>query len=368
MVCLGLPLWSECDDISDNGYPRQRLALARSSPTWCADVFIIGLAVTGVNLITGYTGQLSIGHAAFFAIGAYTSLLLTDGRITTPFFGAENVWSPGWTIPMAALLCFVIGLIVGIPALRLKGIYLALVTLVFVEAVREVFRFDRWSATTGGASGVRPGVYLPPEWTPFDGRRDLNLWIMSLALFLFVIATVLTAGLLRSRIGRAMIAVRDNETAASVMGINNSIVKTVVFGLSGAITGVGGSLFALRLGLADPDLRFFGLFGAIIFLVAMFIGGAAQLWGPLLGALFYVFVDDFARSQGENPDESILLGWLVNSDTKLDGIGGVIFGVLLILFARFAPVGLVGTLRSVRSRIVEVVTPPPNIGDTGGSA
>jgi len=214
-----------------------------------ADTFIIGIAVIGVNLITGYTGQLSIGHAAFFAIGAYTSMLLTDGRIGTPFFGDENVWTAGWTIPVAAVICFFVGCAVGIPALRLKGIYLALVTLVFVEAVREVFRFEKWSEVTGGASGVRPGVYLPPAWTPFEGRRDLNLWMMTLAMTLFVLFSILVAGLVRSRIGRGMVAVRDNETAASVMGINTAVIKTIVFGISGAMTGVAGSLFGLKLGL-----------------------------------------------------------------------------------------------------------------------
>ena len=102
-----------------------------------ADAFIIAIAVMGVNLITGFTGQLSIGHAAFFALGAYVGLSLSDGRVSTPFFGEDNVWTPGWTIPVAAVLCFVVGCAVGLPALRLKGIYLALTTLVFVERSEE---------------------------------------------------------------------------------------------------------------------------------------------------------------------------------------------------------------------------------------
>jgi len=324
-----------------------------------ADAFIIALAVTGVNLITGYTGQLSIGHAAFFAIGAYTSLLLTDGRIGTPLFGEDNVWTAGWTIPVAAFICFFVGCAVGIPALRLKGIYLALVTLVFVEAVREVFRFEEWAEVTGGASGVRPGVYLPPAWTPFEGRRDLNLWMMTLAMTLFVVFSILAAGLIRSRLGRAMVAVRDNETAASVMGINTALIKTVVFGISGAMTGVAGSLFGLKLGLVDPDIRFFGLLGAIILLVAMFLGGAAQAWGPIVGAMFYVFVEDWARGVGENTNDSLVLGWLVDEGTRLDGLGTALFGLLLVLFARFAPLGVVGTARATRSRVVHVAPRPP---------
>ena len=200
------------------------------------------------------------------------------------------------------------------------------------------------------------------------------------------------------------------------MGVNLAVIKTVVFGLSGAITGIGGALFGLKLGLVDADVPLFGLFGAITFLVAMVVGGAAQNWGPLVGAVFYVFVNEFARSVGERPKDfkwvftlfsivvvilALVLGvqwarrhrdqltnlssqsaawvggnflvgvltiggliFVVNAaggvgDTKLDGLGGVIFGVLLILFARFAPYGAVGTFRLARSKVVQIVPKPP---------
>jgi branched-chain amino acid transport system permease protein len=325
-----------------------------------ADALIIAIAVSGVNLITGYTGQLSLGHSAFFAIGAYTSLLLTEGKITTPFF-TDNMWTAGWTLPVSAALCFVIGAVVGLPALRLSGIYLALTTLVFVEAVRSMLRYEEFDGVFGGSTGVKGDKYTPPSWTPFDGRADLNKWFLWLSAALLLLVAVLTAGLIRSRIGRSMIATRDNETAAAVMGVHLSVVKTVVFGLSGAITGVAGSLFGLKLGLVDPDVPLFGLFGAITFLVAMVIGGAAQAWGPLIGAVFYVFVNDYAREVGEDPDGSVLLGWLVGERTKIDGLGGVVFGVLLILFARFAPFGVVGTFKLGRSKVVQVVPQPPDL-------
>ncbi len=108
---------------------------SRSGQGLLTDALIIAIAVTGLNLITGYTGQLSLGHAAFFAIGAYISAMLVTGKVSTPFF-EENLWTPGWTLPVVAVCCFAVGCVVGIPALRLKGIYLALVTIVFVEAVR----------------------------------------------------------------------------------------------------------------------------------------------------------------------------------------------------------------------------------------
>ena len=325
-----------------------------------ADAMIIAIAVMGQNLITGYTGQLSIGGAAFFAIGAYTGMMLSEGKIWTPFVD-DNRWTAGWTLPVAAVVCFAVGVAVGLPALRLKGIYLALTTLVFVEAVLGLLRWDEVAGITGGASGIKGSRYIPPAWTPFDGRQDLNLWILSLSIAIFALLVVLVSGLLRSRIGRAMVATRDNRTASIVMGVNVSYVKTVVFGLSGAITGVAGAIFGHKLGLVDPAVPLFGLVGSITILVAMVIGGGAQLWGPLAGGLFYVAVNEWARSVGEDPQASLLFGW-VGDDTKLNGVGGVVFGTLLVLVARFAPFGVVGTFKIMRSRVVQVVPTPPDGG------
>lgn len=327
---------------------------SRSGLGLLADALIIAIAVTGLNLITGYTGQLSLGHAAFFAIGAFTSAMLVTGKVWTPFLDG-NLWTPGWTMVAAAVVCFLIGMVVGIPALRLKGIYLALVTLVFTEAVRAVLKYEEFEGVTGGATGIKGFNYLPPSWTGLDGRADLNTWFFWLSLGMLVVVSILSAGLLRSRIGRAMVAVRDNETAAAVMGVNLFTTKTLVFGLSGAIAGVAGSLYALKLSLVEADIPLFGLFGSVTLLVAMVVGGAAQNWGPFVGAMFYVFVNDFARSIGEDPSDSIFLGWFVDEGTKINGLGGVTFGVLLILFARFVPFGAVGTMRMWRSKAVLVV-------------
>jgi branched-chain amino acid transport system permease protein len=340
---------------------------SRSGLGLLADALIVAIAVTGLNLITGYTGQLSLGHAAFFAIGAFVSAMLVTGRIWTPFV-TDNLWSPGWTLPAAAVVCFLIGLVVGIPALRLKGIYLALVTLVFTEAVRAVFKYDKFEGVTGGATGIKGLSYLPPSWTGLDGRADLVTWFFWLSLAILVLVSILSAGLLRSRIGRAMVAVRDNETAAAVMGVNLFSIKTLVFGISGAIAGVAGGLYALKLTLVDADVPLFGLFGSVTLLVAMVVGGAAQNWGPFVGAMFYVFVNDYARSVGEDPSSSLLLGWLVDSGTKINGLGGITFGVMLILFARFVPFGAVGTLRMWRSKAVVVVPKLAMTAATSGVA
>jgi branched-chain amino acid transport system permease protein len=336
---------------------------SRSGLGLLTDALIIAIAVTGLNLITGYTGQLSLGHAAFFAIGAFTSAMLVTGKVWTPFV-TDNTWSPGWTLLAAAVLCFFVGLVVGMPALRLKGIYLALVTLVFTEAVRAMLKYEEFAGVTGGAPGIKGYNYLPPTWTGLDGRADLVTWFFWLSLAVLILVSILSAGLLRSRIGRAMVAVRDNETAAAVMGVNLFTTKTIVFGLSGAIAGVAGSLFSLKLSLVEADIPLFGLFGSVTLLVAMVVGGAAQNWGPLVGAMFYVFVNDFARSVGEDPSNSLFLGWFVDSGTKIDGLGGVTFGVLLILFARFVPVGAVGTMRIWRSKVA-VVVPAVPLGPAG---
>ncbi len=342
---------------------------SRSGLGLLTDALIIAIAVTGLNLITGYTGQLSLGQAAFFAMGAFISAMLVTGKIWTPFI-TDNIWTPGWTMLAAAVVCFLIGMVVGVPALRLKGIYLALVTLVFTEAVRAFFKYDEVAGVTGGATGIKGFSYLPPTWTGLEGRADLVTWFFWLSLGILILVSILSAGLIRSRIGRAMVAVRDNETAAAVMGVNLFSIKTVVFGLSGAIAGVAGSLFALKLTLVEADVPIFGLFGSVTFLVAMVVGGAAQNWGPFVGAMFYVFVNDFARGVGEDPSGSILLGWFVGEGTKIDGLGGVTFGVLLILFARFVPFGAVGTMRMWRSKVVQVVprVPIPATGVGAASA
>lgn len=328
------------------GFGLVGLFLVRAGLTWngpglskLTDAFIIAIAVTGLNLVVGYTGQISLGHSAFFGIGAYTTAILVK----------DHGWTPGWTLLPAIVLCFVVGVIVGVPALRLKGIYLALVTLALAVAFPNIL--NRYVSITGGAQGIKSIRYLPPEWTPFDGRKDLNKWFFWLSLAVLVVAAILASNLLRSRVGRAMIAVRDNETAAAVMGVNRALVKTVVFGLSAAIAGVAGSIFALNLGLVDPVL--FTLLLSINFLVAMVVGGTASTWGPFVGAITFVYVRDFAKEIGENND--------------IDGLGGLIFGVLLIALMFVAPGGIVGLLRLGKSKVLRIVPRPPTLTARAGA-
>ncbi len=321
--------------------------LVRAGLTWSdsglgklTDVFIIAIAVTGLNLLVGFTGQISIGHSAFFGIGAYTTAILVK----------TYDWTPGWTFLPAIVVCFVVGVIVGIPALRLKGLYLALVTLALGVAFPNLL--NRYTSLTGGPLGIKSVRYLPPDWTPFEGRKDTDKWMFWLSLFMLIVVAVVASNLLRSRIGRAMVAVRDNETAAAVMGVNRAVVKTVVFGISAAMAGLAGSLFTLKLTLADPTL--FTLVLSIEFLVAMVIGGIASTWGPFVGAFVFVYLRDNAKSFGE--------------DRGIDGIGGVAFGALLIIVMFVASGGLVGLSRQIKAKVLRVLpkVPTPR-APTGGT-
>jgi branched-chain amino acid transport system permease protein len=318
------------------------LFLIRAGTSWdrpglglLTDGIILAIAATGLNLLTGFTGLVSIGHSAFFGLGAYTTAILVD----------THGWTPGWTFFASVVICFIAGLILGLPALRLKGIYLALVTLAFATAFPALLNYEKLRDLTGGATGVKGLAYLPPDWTPFDGRGDLHKWNFWLAVGGLVLVSVIASNLIRSRFGRAMVGVRDNETAAAVMGVNRAKVKTLVFGLSASMAGFAGSLFALKLTLVEPVVQMFTLFGAIFLLVIIIVGGPAQMWGPLVGAVLFVYVRDWATEVGERND--------------IDGLGGLVFGVGLIIVVFIAPGGLVGLLKLLRSKVVRVVPRPP---------
>src|SRR4051812_16213263 len=172
------------------------------------DICILALAAVSLNLLIGFTGQISIGHSAFFGVGAYTTAILM----------ADHGWSPGWTFVVAAALCFVVGVIVGIPALRLKGLYLTLVTLALAQIFPALIR--KFDAFTHGSHGINGLLYQQPSWTHLDfGRQGASEWLYWVALFLLAVSYVVSRNLVKSRVGRAMIAVRDNQTAAAVMGV-----------------------------------------------------------------------------------------------------------------------------------------------------
>ena len=267
-------------------------------------VFIYAIALLGLNILTGFNGQISLGHGAFYAVGAYTTAIMID-RWSVPY---------GWTIPTAGVLCLVAGFLFGIPALRLEGLYLALATFALALAVPQILKyFEHW---TGGLQGI---VLSKPD-APGGLTLSPDQWLYFVTLAALVVLFVLAANLLRGRTGRAL----DNPIAAQAMGVNTALYKALAFGVSAAYTGVAGALSALAIAFVAPDS--FDVFRSITFLVGIVIGGLASISGAIFGALFIQFVPNWAQ------DISKAAPW-------------AIYGVFLILFMYVMPRGIAGSLR-----------------------
>jgi branched-chain amino acid transport system permease protein len=271
-------------------------------------VFIYAIALLGLNLLTGFNGQISLGHGAFYAVGAYTTAIMID-RWSVPY---------GWTIPIAGLVCLVAGFLFGIPAIRLEGLYLALATFALALAVPQILKyFEHW---TGGSQGI---VLSKPQ-APWGLTLTPDQWLYLLSLVVLVALFVLAANLLRGRTGRAIVAIRDNAIAAQSMGVNVALYKSLTFGVSAAYTGVAGALSAVTIAFVAPDS--FDVFRSITFLIGIVIGGLASISGAILGALFIQFVPNWAQ------DISKAAPW-------------AIYGVFLIVFMYAMPRGIAGTVR-----------------------
>jgi len=309
-----------------------------------ADAFALAIAALSLNLVLGYTGQISIGHSAFFGIGGYTSAILVT----------EHGWSPGYTFFAAAAVTFVVGCLIGLPALRIRGVYLALVTLAVAVLFPTLVRWRKLEWLTNGAKGIDGVKYDQiPEWPLLgelkgrDGRAVFAYW---LAFVVLVVAYLVVRGIVKSRVGRSLIAIRDNETAAAVMGVDITSTKVLVFGVSAALCSSSGVLFALRTGLVTPDSQNITLLGSIIFLLIMVIGGSATLGGPIVGAVVYVIFDNATRDLGKTKTGFMgtLFGWADSSPATLL----LAVGLLLVMFV--APFGLVGLARRVGRLVVRV--------------
>jgi branched-chain amino acid transport system permease protein len=312
------------------------------------DIVILALAALSLNLLVGFTGQISIGHSAFFGVGAYTTAILMD----------THGWSAGWTFPVAIVVCFVVGVLVGIPALRLAGVYLSLVTLALAQLFPALVR--KFSDFTGGSTGIGGLRYEPPEWLWFEaGRTGRAQWLYFVALSLLAVSYVVMRNLVKSRTGRAMVAVRDNSTAAAVMGVHVSVTKTVVFGISASIAGLAGCLFALRLSLVTPDNINFQIIGAILFLVIMVLGGTGSLLGPIIGAFVFYRLDDYSRGLG---NEDYLPGFVTDFLSGRPNLATLVMASLLIAAMYFAPYGIVGVAKRFGRRILVVIPNPPTSG------
>jgi branched-chain amino acid transport system permease protein len=277
-------------------------------------VGIYAIALLGLNMLTGYNGQISLGHGAFYAVGAYTTAIMID-RWEVPY---------PLTIVAAGAVCLVVGFLFGIPALRLEGLYLALATFALALAVPQILKyFEHW---TGGSQGIVLSKPNPPGGLKISADQWLYLFTLAILVVLFVLARNLLAG----RTGRAIVAIRDNPIAAQAMGVNTALYKSLTFGVSAAYTGVAGALSALVIAFVAPDS--FDVFRSITFLVGIVIGGLASIAGAVFGALFIQFVPNWAQ------DISKAAPW-------------AIYGVFLILFMYVMPRGIAGGLRLALARI-----------------
>lgn len=292
-------------------------------------VLVYAIAVLGLNLLTGYNGQFSLGHGAFYAIGAYTAAALMD-KLGMPY------WA---TLPFAAALCFVVGLLMGFPALRLGGHYLALATYALALAVPQLLKYKTIEGLTGGVQGIVLNKPEPPFTfrflgQPFNADRWLYFFTLVVALLMFLLAW----NLVRGRVGRALIAIRDHPIAATAMGINLPLFKSLTFGVSAAYTGVAGALGAVCVAFVSPDS--FGVFLSISFLVGVVIGGLASIPGAIFGAIFIQFVPNIA-------------------DELSKAAPSAVFGAALIGAMYLMPAGVMGMFKGLWARWRQGAAPTP---------
>ena len=274
------------------------------------------IALLGLNMLTGYNGQISLGHGAFFAIGAYTAAILMDS-------GGWPYWA---TIPVAGVVCLIAGFLFGLPALRLEGLYLALATFALGVAMPQILKYKGFEHWTGGSMGVVIVKPDAPEWTGLNQDQ----WLYFFVLFWVIVLFVAAWNLLRGRIGRALVAIRDHPIAAETMGINTAMYKSLTFGISALYTGIAGALAAIGVQFASPDS--FSVFLSLSLLVGVVVGGLASISGAFYGALFIQFVPNVA-------------------DKISKAAPWAIYGVILIAFMYLMPSGVAGLVRKVRARL-----------------
>jgi branched-chain amino acid transport system permease protein len=298
-------------------------------------VAIYVIALLGLNILTGYSGQISLGHGALVGIGAYTAALLSLGRpglealqLSPPsWMPLGDGMTPIWTIPIAALVTGLFGILIGIPALRLGGISLALATLAIAVSFPIVMK--RFAETTGGGGGINLNL---PE-TPFGWDISTRNWLFYeawvTAAIVFLVAWLLTRG----RIGRAWRAIRDGDVAATSSGVNPALYKTFAFGVSAAFAGAAGALLAIETAYVNPDTFPVGI--SILLLASAVIGGLGSLAGAVFGALLYVFLPIYAQKPP------------IFSFEFADQAPGVVFGVFLIVIMLLLPGGVAHFFRAL---------------------
>lgn len=278
-------------------------------------VVVYAIAILGLSLLTGFNGQISLGHGAFYAIGAYTAAIL----MTT--------WNvPYWaTLPASAAMCALVGFLVGLPALRLGGLYLALTTFALAVAIPQILKVKVLEDWTGGVQGLVIDKPDAPFGIDISGDQWLYLFTLAVGVVLYVIAW----NLVRGRMGRAMMAIRDHALAAEAMGINIALVKTGTFAVSALFTGVAGALGAIAVQFVAPDS--FAVFVSIFLFVGLVVGGVSSIGGTLIGAAFIEFIPNLA-------------------DKVSKAAPGAVYGVILVAAMFLMPAGAGGLIASLWRR------------------
>lgn len=273
---------------------------------------VYAIALLGLNILTGYNGQISLGHGAFYAIGAYTAAILMD-KFDVPY------WV---TLPIAGMVCFAFGFLFGLPALRLEGHYLALATFALAVATPQLLKYKHFEEWTGGVQGI---VIIKPS-APFGLPLSDDRWLYYVTLFVLVVMFFAGWNLLRGRTGRALVALRDHHIAAVAMGVNAAMYKSLTFGVSALYTGVAGALGAIVVQFVAPDS--FNIFLSITLLVGVVVGGLASISGAIFGGIFVQFIPNIAEGISKAAP------W-------------AIYGIFLIGFMYVMPQGIAGFIRMI---------------------
>src|SRR5881296_4678654 len=321
------------------------LALPLLVPSYLVDislVFIYGLCGLSVMVLAGYTGLISLGHAAFLGIGAYAHV-----------FFAHDLQLP-WivSVALACVITAAAGVLVGLPALRMTGVYLTIATLAFALIIQEIF--SRWDRVTGGLKGKPVDK---PVLFGFSFASELAFYFLCLAVLIG--ALWLTANLLRAPTGRAWVAIRDSEIAAQSMGVSLAVYKTMAFAYSAALMGVAGALFAHKIGFLAPDI--FTVLLSIQFLLMVVVGGLGSLHGALYGAVFVALLPVLISEARDSvpawlgrafavfgADAGQAVSVAVDRFVKQPALEPGVFGLILVLFILFEPLGVYGRWRKVQ--------------------
>lgn len=279
-------------------------------------VLIYAIAILGLNLLSGFTGQFSVGHGAFYAIGAFvTAMLIANWHV--PYWAA---------LLIVPVVCFAVGFLFGLPALRLEGHYLALATFALATATPQILKVKGLEPWTHGSAGIILKRLEVPAGLPLTADQ----WLYALVLLIAVLMFWLARNLVNSHVGRAMMALRDHPIASVAMGVDSALYKTMVFAISALYCGVAGALGALAVRYVSPDS--YDLFFSLTLLIGVVIGGLGTIYGALFGGLFVLFLPNIAANFTKSAP------WAIQ-------------GVLLILCMYVMPFGVMGLIARVRKRL-----------------